>query len=86
MESVGNEWWPWDSEGEWEVVRWLSTMGISKGAINKFLNLKYVYRPFSFGSANTMYGKVKSMLGVLGWHEETIVMDDAPLEPQEWWC
>ncbi|KAF8342082.1 uncharacterized protein EI90DRAFT_2904255 [Cantharellus anzutake] len=85
------------------MVKWLSTTGISKGAINGFLNLKYVCssfvfnkityhsqteqvqkRPFSFRSADTMYGKVRSMPGAPGWHQETITMDDAPLEPQEW--
>ena len=30
-----------------------------------------------------MYSKVKSMLGAPGWHQETIIMDDAPLESQD---
>ena len=52
METVGDEWWPWDSEEEWEVVKWLSMTGISKRAINEFLGLKYVHSVFTYMFAN----------------------------------
>ena len=54
METVGDKWWPWDSEEEWEVVKWLSMTGLSKRAINEFLGLKYVCSVFTYAFANKL--------------------------------
>ena len=36
-------WTPFESEGQWELARWLMTSGVSQRQINEFLKLNKVY-------------------------------------------
>ncbi|KAF9513223.1 hypothetical protein BS47DRAFT_1260146, partial [Hydnum rufescens UP504] len=77
---------PWVSLEEFKVVDWLSSSGLSQAKINDFLTLSWVWshhNPLSFGTAKTMYEWIeKYMPKGPGWKMETIILDDAPVEPQ----
>ena len=42
QEDSGQPYAPFQSEEDWELAYWLSTKGLSQGAINHFLKLKWV--------------------------------------------
>ncbi len=48
QEDCGQPYSPFESKEEWELVYWLSTEGLSQGAINCFLKLRWVREPWFF--------------------------------------
>ncbi|KAF9505543.1 hypothetical protein BS47DRAFT_1259431, partial [Hydnum rufescens UP504] len=74
--------YPWASLDEFEVVDWLSSLGLSQAKINEFLNLSWV-RILSFSTAKEMYEWIeKFMPRGPAWKTETVILDDAPNKPQ----
>ena len=52
QQDHGRPYSPFESKEEWELAYWLSMEGLSQGAINHFLKLKWVHQP-SFLVSNT---------------------------------
>ncbi|KAF8312303.1 uncharacterized protein EI90DRAFT_2847110, partial [Cantharellus anzutake] len=84
-EDEGQPFAPFQSKEEWELSYWLSTEGISKGAIDCFRKLQWVNghpHPLSWQDASTLYQHVREMPGPPLWKSEVIIVKEAPSEPQ----
>ncbi|KAF8328718.1 uncharacterized protein EI90DRAFT_2887084, partial [Cantharellus anzutake] len=75
---------PYESKEDWELCYWLSMEGVSQGGINCFRKLKWVHHlhPPSWKDAASMYNWVKMMPGPPSWRSNTIILKEAPNEPQ----
>ncbi|KAG9023690.1 hypothetical protein FS837_005658, partial [Tulasnella sp. UAMH 9824] len=77
---------PWRDTTELELAEWLISAGLPETKIDEFLNLKYVAeRPPSFRSGAVLFSIIahSDMPSGPAWHRETIMLDEAPEEPQE---
>ncbi|KAJ7050865.1 hypothetical protein C8F01DRAFT_1343437 [Mycena amicta] len=56
-------WAPFESEGEWELGRWLLEAGVSRAKIDEFLRLKKIMSDVqpSFHNAYSFYAKIDSL-------------------------
>ncbi|KAF9513021.1 hypothetical protein BS47DRAFT_1269347, partial [Hydnum rufescens UP504] len=85
-ENPQQPFYPWASLDEFEVVDWLSSSGLSQAKINEFLNLSWVRMlptSLSFSTAKEMYERIEKLMPRgPAWKTETVILDNAPDEPQ----
>ncbi|KZS96521.1 hypothetical protein SISNIDRAFT_407267 [Sistotremastrum niveocremeum HHB9708] len=54
-------WSPFESEGHWDLAKWLATSGVSQNKINSFLKLPVQDAKFPFSSARGLYKTIDTL-------------------------
>ncbi|KAG8723018.1 hypothetical protein FRC09_005099 [Ceratobasidium sp. 395] len=77
----GNPWAMWNSQDEWETVRWMATTKVSQRSLNDLLKTKrYKNTRYSFKNAKQLFKKIQDQMGGFGgpeWHAEDILLPHA---------